>query len=136
MPVNTIMGLFAKSPIKPLQRHVVCVNECCSHLVKFFEVSSKGDWEKASEIRAQISHLEKEADVLKREIRLKLPRGLFMPVDRTDMLELLTQQDKLANLAKVLAVYMVDNLSFLRLSNQTSSLTFNVVLMLLTKRKK
>ncbi|MEF1190990.1 phosphate transport regulator, partial [Vibrio parahaemolyticus] len=25
MPVNTIMGLFAKSPIKPLQRHVVCV---------------------------------------------------------------------------------------------------------------
>ena len=103
MPVNTIMGLFAKSPIKPLQRHVVCVNECCSHLVNFFEVSSKGDWEKASEIRAQISHLEKEADVLKREIRLKLPRGLFMPVDRSDMLELLTQQDKLANLAKDIA---------------------------------
>ncbi|WP_165310288.1 TIGR00153 family protein [Vibrio ziniensis] len=100
MPVNTIMGLFAKSPIKPLQRHVVCVNECCSHLVPFFEVCATGDWEKAAEIRAQISHLEKEADVLKREIRLKLPRGLFMPVDRTDMLELLTQQDKLANLAK------------------------------------
>ncbi len=48
-------------------------------------------------------HLEKEADVLKREIRLKSPRGLFMPVDRTDMLELLTQQDKLANLAKDIA---------------------------------
>ncbi len=100
MPVNTIMGLFAKSPIKPLQQHVVCVNECCSHLVNFFEVANKGDWEKAAELRSQISHLEKEADVLKREIRLKLPRGLFMPVDRTDMLELLTQQDKLANLAK------------------------------------
>ena len=95
MPVNTIMGLFAKSPIKPLQRHVVCVTECCSHLINFFETSSKGDWEKAAEIRAQISHLEKEADVLKREIRLKLPRGLFLPVDRSDMLELLTQQDKL-----------------------------------------
>ncbi len=103
MPVNTIMGLFAKSPIKPLQRHVVCVNECCSHLVNFFEVSSKGDWEKAEEIREQISHLEREADVLKREIRLKLPRGIFMPVDRTDMLDLLTQQDKLANLAKDIA---------------------------------
>lgn len=103
MPMNTIMGLFAKSPIKPLQRHVVCVNECCSHLINFFEVSFNGDWEKAGEIRAQISHLEKEADVLKREIRLKLPRGLFLPVDRTDMLELLTQQDKLANLAKDIA---------------------------------
>jgi predicted phosphate transport protein (TIGR00153 family) len=103
MPVNTIMGLFAKSPIKPLQKHVVCVNQCCSHLVNFFEVSFQADWDKASEIRAQISHLEREADVLKREIRLKLPRGLFMPVDRTDMLELLTQQDKLANLAKDIA---------------------------------
>ncbi|MCG7498216.1 TIGR00153 family protein [Vibrio sp. Of7-15] len=103
MPVNTIMGLFAKSPIKPLQRHVVCVNECCSFLVPFFDACAQGDWEKANEMRAQISHLEKEADVLKREIRLKLPRGLFMPVDRTDMLELLTQQDKLANLAKDIA---------------------------------
>mgnify|MGYP001773790448 CR=1 FL=1 len=134
MPVNTIMGLFAKSPIKPLQRHVVCVNECCSHLVKFFEVSSKGDWEKASEIRAQISHLEKEADVLKREIRLKLPRGLFMPVDRTDMLELLTNLQTWQK--TLLAVYMVVNLSFLRLSNQTSSLTFNVVLMRPIRRKR
>ncbi|ORT48279.1 phosphate transport regulator [Vibrio sp. qd031] len=100
MPVNTIMGLFAKSPIQPLQKHVVCVNECCSHLLTFFEVCAQGDWEKAAEIRAQISHLEKEADVLKREIRLSLPRGLFLPVDRSDMLDLLTQQDKLANIAK------------------------------------
>ncbi len=103
MPVNTIMGLFAKSPIQPLQKHVVCVNECCSHLPTFFEVCAQGDWEKAAEIRAQISHLEKEADVLKREIRLSLPRGLFLPVDRSDMLDLLTQQDKLANIAKDIA---------------------------------
>ncbi|MDB1122961.1 TIGR00153 family protein [Vibrio algarum] len=100
MPVNTIMGLFAKSPIKPLQKHVAVVDECCSQLVEFFETCHQGDWDKAEKIRAHISELEKEADVLKREIRLKLPSGLFMPVDRTDMLDLITQQDKLANLAK------------------------------------
>jgi hypothetical protein len=103
MPVNTIMGLFAKSPIKPLQRHVMCVNECCSHLIGFFEACHQGDWAKAEEIRATISQLERDADVLKREIRLKLPSGLFMPVSRTDLLSLLTQQDKLANLAKDIA---------------------------------
>ncbi|EPE37741.1 TIGR00153 family protein [Candidatus Photodesmus anomalopis] len=103
MPINTIMGLFAKSPIKPLQHHVVCVNECCSHLVKFFKASSNRDWKEASEIYMKISNLEKKADILKRKIRLKLPRGLFMPVDRSDMLELLTQQDKLANLSKDIA---------------------------------
>jgi predicted phosphate transport protein (TIGR00153 family) len=100
MPVNTIMGLFAKSPIKPLQEHVAVVDKCCSQLVEFFETCHQGDWEKAEEIRARISELEKEADVLKREIRLKMPSGLFMPVDRTDMLDLITQQDKLANLSK------------------------------------
>lgn len=82
---------------------------------------------KSGEIRAQISHLEKEADVLKREIRLKLPRGLFMPVDRSDMLELLTQQDKLANLAKdIAAVYMAVSLSSLSLSKKTSLLMLDV----------
>ncbi|KDM92449.1 TIGR00153 family protein [Photobacterium galatheae] len=103
MPVNTIMGLFAKSPIKPLQRHITRVNECCELLVPFFEACHANEWEKAGQYREQISQLEKDADVLKREIRLKLPRGLFMPVDRTDMLDLLTQQDKLANLAKDIA---------------------------------
>ena len=36
-------------------------------------------------------------------MRLELPGGLFMPVDRTDLLELLTQQDKIANRAKDIA---------------------------------
>jgi predicted phosphate transport protein (TIGR00153 family) len=103
MPVNTIMGLFAKSPIKPLQKHAAVVDECCSHLIEFFETCHKGDWDRAENTRARISELEKQADELKREIRLRLPSGLFMPVDRTDMLELVTQQDKLANLAKDIA---------------------------------
>ena len=40
---------------------------------------------------------------MKRNIRLQLPRGLFMPVERTDLLELVTQQDKIANKAKDIA---------------------------------
>ncbi|MDP5292094.1 TIGR00153 family protein [Oceanimonas sp. CHS3-5] len=100
MPVNTILGLFAKSPIKPLQKHVMKVHEAAQQLVPFFDAMWEQDWENAERIQRRISQLEREADALKREIRLKLPRGLFMPVERTDMLELLTQQDKIANKAK------------------------------------
>ncbi|GAA3699449.1 TIGR00153 family protein [Oceanisphaera sediminis] len=100
MPVNTILGLFAKSPIKPLQKHVIKVHEAAQQLVPFFDAMWEQDWEQAEIIQRRISQLEREADTLKREIRLKLPRGLFMPVERTDMLELLTQQDKIANKAK------------------------------------
>ena len=100
MPVNTILGLFAKSPIKPLQKHVVKVHEAAQQLVPFFDAMWEQDWDQAGIVQRRISQLEREADTLKREIRLKLPRGLFMPVERTDMLELLTQQDKIANKAK------------------------------------
>lgn len=103
MPINNILGLFAQSPLKPLQKHSSKVSECCNILVPFFEATFKNDWTQAEELRKKISDAEKEADTLKREIRLKLPRGLFMPVERTDLLELVTQQDKLANYAKDIA---------------------------------
>lgn len=103
MPINNILGLFAQSPLKPLQKHSNKVSECCDILVPFFEATFKNDWTLAEELRKKISEVEKQADTLKREIRLKLPRGLFMPVERTDLLELITQQDKLANYAKDIA---------------------------------
>ncbi len=107
MPMNNILGLFAHSPLKPLQKHSDKVTESCSLLVTFFEATFSNDWEKAEELRQQISETERQADALKREIRLKLPRGLFLPIDRTDLLELVTQQDKLANYAKDISGRMV-----------------------------
>ncbi len=100
MAMNNILGLFAHSPLKPLQKHSHKVAECCGLLVPFFEATFQNNWEEAENIRRQIIDLERRADALKREIRLKLPRGLFMPVERTDLLELVTQLDKLANYAK------------------------------------
>ena len=98
MPLNNILGLFAHSPLKPLQKHSDKVTETCSLLVPFFEATFAEQWEQAEQLRLQISEAEREADLLKREIRLKLPRGLFLPIDRTDLLELVTQQDKTVQL--------------------------------------
>lgn len=100
MAKNNILGLFAQSPLKPLQKHSKKVTECCGLLIPFFEASFQNNWEVAEDIRRQVIDLENRADTLKREIRLKSPRGLFMPVERTDLLELVTQLDKLANYAK------------------------------------
>lgn len=100
MAMNNILGLFAHSPLKPLQKHSQKVTECCCLLVPFFEATFENCWDEAEKIRSQIIELERRADTLKREIRLKLPRGLFMPVERTDLLELVTQLDKLANYTK------------------------------------
>ena len=103
MARNSILGVFAKSPIKPLEKHIRMVTKCCNQLVPFFAAVTEEDWSHAGKIRTKISKLERDADDLKRQIRLELPGGLFMPVDRADLLELLTQQDKIANRAKDIA---------------------------------
>lgn len=103
MARNSILGVFAKSPIKPLEKHIRMVTKCCNQLVPFFAAITEEDWSTAGKIRTKISKLERDADDLKRQIRLELPGGLFMPVDRADLLELLTQQDKIANRAKDIA---------------------------------
>ena len=103
MARNSILGVFAKSPIKPLEKHIRLVTKCCNQLPAFFAACADQDWSTAGKIRSKISKYERDADALKRQIRLELPGGLFMPVDRADLLELLTQQDKIANKAKDIA---------------------------------
>lgn len=103
MPTNTFLSIFGNSPIRPLQRHMAEVQSCVVELVPFFSAVLKGDWEKASEVQKRISKLEGEADDMKRELRLKMPSGLLMAMDRRDLLEVLATQDKIANKAKDIA---------------------------------
>ena len=97
---SSILKIFAHSPIKPMQQHMEKVFGCVNELKPFFENVIKQNWDKAKKNHKQIMQLEEEADNLKREIRLHMPNSLFLPVARADLLELLTQQDKIANKAK------------------------------------
>ncbi len=84
----------------PLEKHVDIAYRCAKQLNGFFEAAIAGDWDKAAEYRNAIETLEHEADNLKKEIRMHLPKSLFMPVPRQDLLELLLVQDKIANRTK------------------------------------
>ena len=97
---SAFLAVFAKSPIKPIEEHIRKVLLASEQLLPFFAAVYNKDWDKAAEVRKTIVALEKDADKLKRDIRIHLPRGLFLPVDRTDILELVSQQDKIANKAK------------------------------------
>ena len=103
MPMNTIAGLFAKSPLQPLQKHMDTVDSCCHLLSPFMAAACQGDWVLAASHQRRIAHLAREASQLKRGIRLRLPHGLFTPLPRSELLELLSQQDRLSTLALELA---------------------------------
>lgn len=103
MARTTISSLFGSSPVRPLQTHMASVQECIVELVPFFEAALQEDWKDAKAQQKKIAKLEGEADKLKRKLRLHLPKSLFMPVSRRDLLEVLTMQDKIANKAKDIA---------------------------------
>lgn len=103
MPRISILKMFGSSPISPLQQQMGKVQECAKQLGPFFSAVMKQDWKAAGEEHKQIVRLEHEADDLKRKLRLHLPKGIFMAVQRSDVLELLTRQDMIANDAKDIA---------------------------------
>jgi hypothetical protein len=79
------------------------VQECIDELIPFFKAVLSEDWNEAKAQQKKIARLENEADKLKKKLRLHLPKSLFMPVSRRDLLEVLTMQDKIANKAKDIA---------------------------------
>ena len=97
---NMLANIFGSSPVRPLEQHINIAYQCTRNLTPFFKAAIAGDWDEASRVRDKIYNLEHEADNLKKEIRLHLPKSLFMPVPREDLLELLLVQDKIANRAK------------------------------------
>ena len=104
---NPISALFGRSPIRPIQQHMAKAQSCITLLGDFLEASYNNDWLKAEEIQLAIHNTENEADALKREIRTHLPRSLWLPVSRNDLLEMLQIQDRLANQARDIAGIML-----------------------------
>ena len=104
---NPISALFGPSPIRPIQEHMAKAQSCIILLGDFLEASYSKDWVKAEEVQQTIHQTENEADSLKREIRTHLPRSLWLPVARNDLLEMLQFQDRLANRAREIAGIML-----------------------------
>jgi|SRR5690554_4198018 len=107
MSINPFVNLFGRSPIGPMQQHYAKAYECAANLVPFFEAVVAEEWQQAELAQQKMVSLEKEADKLKRNVRIRLPKSLFLPVPRSDLLELLSVQDKVANRAKDIAGLML-----------------------------
>jgi len=109
MPTTTpFANLFGQSPFKALQRHMRAVLECMREVPPLFEALAAGDQERVRSVKDKIFELENEADTIKNELRSNLPKSLFMPVDRRDLLEVLQMQDSIADTAQDVAGLLVE----------------------------
>ena len=100
---NMLANIFGASPVQPLEKHISLAYDCAKKLRVLFAAAVDGDWSAVEDAHKDIERLEHEADDLKKQIRLHMPRSLFMPVPRQDLLELLLVQDKIANRSRDVA---------------------------------
>jgi predicted phosphate transport protein (TIGR00153 family) len=105
---NPLARLLRKSPFKPLQEHMRVVAKCMDEFMPLFEALFEKDQSRVKEIAEKIDKIESEADEIKNGLRLNLPKTLFLPVTRRDLLALISEQDSIAdsveNIAGILIV--------------------------------
>jgi len=100
----SLMGdLFGTSPIRPMQRHMRAAIACAREVLPLFEDMEAGRTDNFASRREAIDDLEHEADDIKNEIRSSLPKRLFMAFERRDMLDILDNQDSIADYAQDVA---------------------------------
>ena len=99
--------LFRKSPFGPIIDHAKKVYECVELINPVIKAWLREDWDEVEKLRKEISRKENEADELKINIRNSLPKSLFYPVPRGDLLRVLNNQDNMADAAEDLCVVLI-----------------------------
>ena len=82
------------------------VSLCIEKLTSIVEILPKMDMEKIEKLSKELSELEHEADVTKNDIRNHLPKSIFMPIDRSHFLEILSIQDTIADKAEEIGILL------------------------------
>ncbi|MDX1593241.1 MAG: TIGR00153 family protein [Gammaproteobacteria bacterium] len=108
MALSPFTNLFGRSPFTALQKHMRAVIDCVEVVPELFDALCKDDHARLVAAQERIFALENEADKVKNELREHLPKSLFLPVDRRDLLDILDMQDSIADTAQDIAGLLVE----------------------------
>ena len=105
---NPLANLVKRSPLVSIQEHMRSVLECAREVPGLLEALCNENTEEFERIKDRITYQENEADKIKNSLRGRLPKSLFMPIDRRDLLEVLHIQDSIADTAQDIADLLHD----------------------------
>ena len=100
---NPLTKLVKRSPLISIQEHMRAVVSCARQVPPLLEALCNDDTDNFNKFRESIIEKENEADEIKNNLRGRLPKSLFMPIDRRDLLEVLHIQDSIADTAQDIA---------------------------------
>jgi predicted phosphate transport protein (TIGR00153 family) len=98
--MSTIGKLFGRSPFGQMKQHMEHVAQCVKKMAEALTAVQSGRYDSLDELAEEASQLEHQADEVKNDIRNRLLKRVFMPIDRSEVLEILSLQDSLADTAE------------------------------------
>jgi predicted phosphate transport protein (TIGR00153 family) len=104
---NPLLKLLRQSPFKPVQEHMRVVAKCMDEFKPLFDALFKKDQNRVKEIAEKIDKIESEADEIKNGFRLNMPKSIFLPVARRDLLVLISEQDSIADSVENIAGILI-----------------------------
>tara|TARA_Y200000002_G_scaffold258407_1_gene214285 strand:+ start:79 stop:750 length:672 start_codon:yes stop_codon:yes gene_type:complete len=104
--MKNIKDIFKKSPFGLLTLHITKVDECIKITRPVIEKFIAGDFKAVDDMFTDVTKKEHEADLIKDDIREHLPKSIFMPVSREDVLKLLHRQDSIADYCEDIAILL------------------------------
>jgi len=101
-----LWDLITKNPFGLVKSHMEKTQVCVQKTKDIFEAVFAGDKARVLALAKEISKIEQECDLLKREIRSQVAKSIFLPIDRRDLLHMLSHMDTIADSAEDVGVLL------------------------------
>ncbi len=96
----------SREPLECLQRHSKYVHNCLEQAALAIQAYLNEDDESFEEYSSNVVELEHAADLIQRNVRAHLPRGIIMPIDKFELFLYLNEQDAIADTAEDLLEWL------------------------------
>ena len=101
-----LWDLITKNPFGLVKNHMEKTQVCVAKIKDIFAAVFAGDKARVLALAKEISKIEHECDLLKREIRSQVAKSIFLPIDRRDLLHMLSHMDTIADSAEDVGVLL------------------------------
>ena len=95
--MKALAALFGRSPFKAVQAQMEKARACVERIPALLQAMADDNAADFDRLYSEIYDLESEADQIKNDIRGHLPKSIFLPIDRGDLLEIVDVIDSIAD---------------------------------------
>lgn len=104
VPILNIIG--SKSPFEGLVEHASKIKECIRIWKQAVSAYLEKKYDIFNELSEQVQRLEHEADLIKGNLNAHLPKGIYMPVHKSDFMMCLKEQDAILDHAEDIVIWL------------------------------